>query len=134
MNQPQYVVFDMGQELQVFRNKLADIDMQHRLVDVWQIQRDIFEAVLKGCEDWRESYVKMCANLLFLLGKYVHDQFFDERINFYTTCTELAALLHKKIERHWLHAGGEFHYKFEKFDRQGLVVLSLNWDNTARAA
>lgn len=137
MTTPQYIVLDMNHELQEFRNRLAGGEVVSGLIDVWSIQQQLLEHVLDGCEQWAQSYPAMCSNSMGVVSRNTARHVFDARLDFYITCTEFAAKLHKKLEHHTglrRTLGGEFHYKFEKFTRAGLMVLSLNWDKTARAA
>jgi len=137
MTTPQYIVLDMNHELQEFRNRLAGGEVVSGLIDVWNIQRQLLECVLNGCEDWEKSFPSMCGNSMAVLSRNTERHVFDARLDFYITCTDFAAKLHKKLELHTglrRTMGGEFHYKFEKCTRNGLLVLTLNWDKTARAA
>jgi hypothetical protein len=134
MNSPQFVVFDMNEEMQTFRNNMVDKDVKFHLVDVWQIQKDMLELVFKGCGEWDKAHQAMCANSMEIVDKYLEHPVFETRLDFYMACTDLAYRLYSKVVQHRMVTGGEFHYQFDRFTRAGLVVLSLNWDNTARAA
>jgi len=136
MKSPQFVVFEMGEELQDFRNELVDLVTIAPLVDVWKIQEDLLTVVFQNCEDWDNAMrtYAMYENCKAVMNKYVERDYFDSRVAIWAACTQLGFNLRLKVERHRLAQNGEFHYKFEKFTRAGLIVYSLNWDNTARAA
>lgn len=134
MKQPQFVVFDLREELQTFRNGLVDLETIKPMVDVRQIQQDLLETVLVGCNDWTQALHITYDNCKKVMDRHVDRLYFESRVTIWCESLMVADTLRAKVNRHRMSEGGEFHYQFEKVERDGLVVLSLKWDKTARAA
>lgn len=132
MKRPEFVVFDIKEECQEFKNSINDLVVKTGPVDVNGILLDTLTVVLDCCEDWEDAWKQMCSNCISVMNRYVDKAHFESRVDIYNASISMAFQLKERIEKHHLDEFGSFYYGFEKFEPSGLLVLRLLWDSAAR--